>query len=269
MVGALVLLPPPVPRPATGPWGVLPGPVPRTRLLPDLVTDGFSPGRPRAYMNHAALPEAVALRSQTGWTGSGSHRYSYGGFGGGHPHLHPHTDGPATPIFDTRQMSAGLAHSRVLAPPGRRGSGGVPRALFRLHATDVAPADLQDAEVQSRRRDASCRRPFTHCEGRVPKAEGPGQDRDQVLSPAMERSQTASSRRNMGGCCVVEDTDQNVDQEEQPSCAEKGVQKFHLSSPPAWTLQLVRMSDRFAGSRRGTCGRRMSCSSPRLNTIPI
>jgi hypothetical protein len=81
MVGALVLLPPPVPRLTTGPWGVLPGPLPRTRLLPDLVTDGFSPGRLRVYMNHAALPEAVALRSQTGWTGSGSHRYSYGGFG--------------------------------------------------------------------------------------------------------------------------------------------------------------------------------------------
>ena len=34
---------------------------------------------------------AVALRSQPGLTGSGSHRYSYGGFGGGHPHFHPHT----------------------------------------------------------------------------------------------------------------------------------------------------------------------------------
>jgi hypothetical protein len=30
------------------------------------------------------LTEAVALRSQTVLTGSGSHRYSYGGFGAGH-----------------------------------------------------------------------------------------------------------------------------------------------------------------------------------------
>ena len=34
---------------------------------------------------------AVALRPQPGLTGSGSHRYSYGGFGGGHPHFHRHT----------------------------------------------------------------------------------------------------------------------------------------------------------------------------------
>ena len=34
---------------------------------------------------------AVALRSQPGLTGSGSHRYSYGGFGGGHPRFHRHT----------------------------------------------------------------------------------------------------------------------------------------------------------------------------------
>ena len=30
----------------------------------------------------------IVLRSQTGLTGSGSHRSSYGGFGGGHPHFH-------------------------------------------------------------------------------------------------------------------------------------------------------------------------------------
>jgi len=35
------------PRPA------LPRPLPRTRLLPDLVTDGFGQGRLRVYMSHA------------------------------------------------------------------------------------------------------------------------------------------------------------------------------------------------------------------------
>jgi hypothetical protein len=38
------------------------------------------------YMNHASWPGAVAPRSQTVLTGSGSPRYSYGGLGGGHPH---------------------------------------------------------------------------------------------------------------------------------------------------------------------------------------
>jgi hypothetical protein len=80
---------------------------------------------------------------------------------------------------------------------------------------------LQDAEVQSRGRNASCKRPFTHREGRLPKAERPEEDRDEVLNPAMDRRQTASSRRNMGGCCVVEDTDQQVDHDEKPKCAEK------------------------------------------------
>ena len=125
---------------------------------------------------------------------------------------------------------------------------------------------LQDAEVQSRGRNTSCNCPFTQCEGRVPKAEGPEEDRDEVLYPAMERRRTAS---NMGGCCVVEDTNQNVDRDEKPILAEKDHYIScnspiygHLSSPPVWTLKVVRMSDRLAGTRRGTCGRRMSCSSP-------
>ena len=80
---------------------------------------------------------------------------------------------------------------------------------------------LQDAEVESRGRNASCKRPFTHCEGRVPKAEGPEEDRDEVLYPAMERRKTVRRRRNMGGCCVVEDTDQSIDHDEKPPSGEK------------------------------------------------
>ena len=53
--------------------------------------------------------EAVALRSQTGLTGSGSHRSSYGGFGGGHPHFHPHRRPPAT---QSHQLSAVPTHYR-------------------------------------------------------------------------------------------------------------------------------------------------------------
>ena len=36
-----------------------PGPSPRTRLLPGLVTDGFGQACLRVYMSHAALPERL------------------------------------------------------------------------------------------------------------------------------------------------------------------------------------------------------------------
>ena len=75
---------------ARGPRLVLLSPLPRTGLLPSLVTDGFGQGRLRVYMNHAPLPRRLSCRSQTALTGSGSHRSSYGGYGGGHPHFHPH-----------------------------------------------------------------------------------------------------------------------------------------------------------------------------------
>jgi hypothetical protein len=67
----------------------------------------------------------------------------------------------------------------------------------------------------------------------------------------------------MGGRCVVEDTDQKVDQDDKPILAEnKGYistdspicgpaldeGKRHLCSPPVWALEVVRMSDRFAVS---------------------
>jgi len=59
----------------------------------------------------------------------------------------------------------------------------------------------------------------------------------------------------MGGCCVVEDTNQNVDRDEKPSFGEKdpyisghslvcaapdGGLDRHLSSPPQQTLELLR-----------------------------
>ena len=54
--------------------------------------DGRVPSRPSWRVHEpCSSPEAVALRSQTVLTGPGSHGSSYGGFGGGHPHFHPHT----------------------------------------------------------------------------------------------------------------------------------------------------------------------------------
>jgi len=54
--------------------------------------DGRVLSRPSSRVHEpCTFTEAVALWPQTALTGSGSHRYSYGGFGGGHPHFHRHT----------------------------------------------------------------------------------------------------------------------------------------------------------------------------------
>jgi hypothetical protein len=54
-------------------------------------SEGRVPSRPSWRVHEpCSSPEAVALRSQTVLTGPGSHGSSYGGFGGGHPHFHPH-----------------------------------------------------------------------------------------------------------------------------------------------------------------------------------
>lgn len=94
----------------------------------------------------------------------------------------------------------------------------------------------------------------------MPIFEGPEEDRDEVLYPAMERRKAASSHREMGRGCVGEDADQYVDRDEEPNLVEKdryisgdsprcvaapGEAESHLCSPPVWTLKVVRMSDRF------------------------
>jgi len=50
---ALVLVTTPGPSPAPLPRRALPRPLPRTRLLPDLVMDGFCQGRLRVYVSQA------------------------------------------------------------------------------------------------------------------------------------------------------------------------------------------------------------------------
>jgi hypothetical protein len=90
----------------------------------------------------------------------------------------------------------------------------------------------------------------------MPEPQRPQEDRDEVLNPAVERRQTECRRRQMGGCCVVEDTDQKVDRDEKPSFHEKepyisgdslvcaapgGDPQRNLSSPPSLrTLELLR-----------------------------
>ena len=90
----------------------------------------------------------------------------------------------------------------------------------------------------------------------MPKAQGPEEDRDEVLNPAVESGQSECRRRQMGGCCVVEDTDQNVDRDEKPSSGENdpyvsggslvsatlggSVLNRHPAHPSLRTLELLR-----------------------------
>jgi hypothetical protein len=140
---------------------VLSRPLPRTRLLPDLVTDGFCQARLCVCMNHAPLPGAVALRSQTGLTGSGSHRYSYGGFGGGYPPTCMLTTGARegqrgeveSMSVSRCQQARASCHSGTLfvgcgAVPGRRGCLKPERACTLMAETLLDPSDHPKKDVR-------------------------------------------------------------------------------------------------------------------------
>lgn len=75
-------------------------------------------------------------------------------------------------------------------------------------------------------------RPFTHCEGGMPKTQRPGDNRDEVLNPAMERSRSGSSCRQMGRGRVEENTDEYVNYDQNTSCAKESIEKFHFGSHP-------------------------------------
>jgi hypothetical protein len=96
-------LSPACPGDATAPCHV-PGPPPNPIAAEP--GDGWVLSRPSSRVHEPRnSPDAVVLRSQTVLTGSGSHRYSYGGFGGGHPHFHPHNGG-RKPNFTSLVLSA-------------------------------------------------------------------------------------------------------------------------------------------------------------------
>ena len=61
------------------------------RLLPDNGDGRVQSGPSSRVHEPCSSTEAVALRSRTGLTGSGSHTYSSGGFAGRPPRFHPHT----------------------------------------------------------------------------------------------------------------------------------------------------------------------------------
>jgi len=66
----------------------------------------------------------------------------------------------------------------------------------------------------------------------MPKTQRPGDNRDEVLNPTVERCRSARNRRQMGRGRVEEDTDQYVKYDQKASCAKKGVKKFHFGSHP-------------------------------------
>ena len=82
----------------------------------------------------------------------------------------------------------------------------------------------------------------------MPKAKGPEEDRDEVLNPAMKRRSIECCCRQMGGCGVDEDSDQNVDNNYEALCAEEGLYVVHRSSLPPC-------------GRRNCCGRSPSSRS--------
>ena len=81
-------------------------------------------------------------------------------------------------------------------------------------------------------RRVSSGRPFAHCEGGMPKTQRPGNNRDDVLNPAMERRRIAGNCRQMGRGRIEEDTDQNVNDDQNTSCAEESLEKVHSGSHP-------------------------------------
>ena len=128
-------------RPLT-PWSWFPSPVcPRRRACalvmfqappPNPMAaepgDGRVGSRPSSRVHEPRnCPVAVAQRSQTVLTGSGSHRYSCGGFGGGHPHFRPHTGCRCrvirrlAPVWRCRSRlrRAGPGTGRLCVLPGR------------------------------------------------------------------------------------------------------------------------------------------------------
>ena len=115
-LGALVLVT------TSGPFpGAVTSPCPAQTPPPNPIAaepgDGRVLSRPPSRVHEPPTsPEAVALRPQTALTGSGSHRSSYGGFGGGHPHFHPH-NGCENPISPKLALSAWELYGAVRLQP--------------------------------------------------------------------------------------------------------------------------------------------------------
>ena len=100
--------------------------------------DGRVLSRPSSRVHEpCSFTESGCLRPQTVLTGSGSRRYSYGGFGGGHSYFHPHTaDLRITSV--SRALLAGFKARASFKFAGWQGSLAV--EAVRGHArNDVGP----------------------------------------------------------------------------------------------------------------------------------
>ena len=120
--------------PSTGEWTApCPAQTPPSNPTAAGPGDGRVRSRPSWRVHEpCSSPEAVALRSQTGLTGSGSHRYSYGGFGGGHPHFHSHARPPVTRLPYEPTVLTDHDSSEVPLPPVTCGDGVEPSSQLRL-----------------------------------------------------------------------------------------------------------------------------------------
>jgi len=73
-------------------------------------------------------------------------------------------------------------------------------------------------------------RPLTHCEVGIPKTEGPEEDRNEVLNPAVKCCYAEYRRRQMGRRGVDEDTDQKVDRDDNAASTKERPDKVHSTS---------------------------------------
>ena len=91
--------------------------------------DGRVRSRPSSRVHElCTFTEAVALRSQTVLTGSGSHRSCYGGFGEGYPHFHAHA----------------CLHPRVASPISLEGCDWILRYLRSRRSPSLRAARLPE-----------------------------------------------------------------------------------------------------------------------------
>jgi hypothetical protein len=83
----------------------------------------------------------------------------------------------------------------------------------------------------------------------MPKTQWPDENRDDVLSPAMERARSGSSYRQVGRRCVEEDADQNVNYYKEAGCAEESPQEPHAAH--VLPVDLVTLGGKVAGDLIG------------------
>src|SRR3974390_2252154 len=83
----------------------------------------------------------------------------------------------------------------------------------------------------------------------MPKTQGPGDNRNEVLNPTMERCSSARNCRQMGRGRVEENTDEYVNYDQKTSCAKKSPKKFHFGSHPLGGVCALSVASAISGGQ--------------------